>query len=72
MDQLDGALSAKEVSEILGVTPGRVRQFVHNGQLKGRKFGSLWVFSLADVQEFAKQDRPKVGRPKTKEETKHG
>jgi excisionase family DNA binding protein len=64
MGQLKDAISAKDAADLLGVTPGRIRQFALEGKLKGSKFAGLWVFSRADVEEFSKQKRPKAGRPK--------
>lgn len=54
------ALSA--AAERLGVHPSRVRQLVHEGQLRGQRIGSSWLVSASDVAERAER-RPLPGRP---------
>lgn len=58
-------LTTEEVADELGVTPGRVRQFVTEERLKPReKIGQVLFFDKIDVQKFATLPR-KTGRPKS-------
>lgn len=60
-------MTTKEVAEFLGVTDGRVRQFVIEGRLHPEKlFGHLLAFHRSKIEEFANRER-KVGRPKTRD-----
>ncbi|HEX8289654.1 MAG TPA: helix-turn-helix domain-containing protein [Pyrinomonadaceae bacterium] len=58
---IEGFLTTKEVSEILGVSVGRVRQMVADGQLPATKIGRDNFIKEADLNLV--KDR-KVGRPK--------
>lgn len=58
-------LTSQEVATVLGVTDGRVRQFVTEGRLKPKKVGSQLFFSRPAVERFAQQKRI-TGRPKKK------
>lgn len=53
----DDLINVQEVADILDVTVGRVRQLASTGALKGKRFGGpdrgMWVFRLADVEQFA-------------------
>lgn len=58
-------LTTEDVAEVLGVTPGRVRQFVVDGRLKPeKKIGQVLFFDAEKVAEFAEKPR-NVGRPKS-------
>jgi len=58
-------LTTEDVAEKLGVTPGRVRQFVVAGRLEpDKKIGQVLFFDAEKVAEFAEKPR-NVGRPKT-------
>jgi excisionase family DNA binding protein len=58
---IEGYLSTKEVAEKLGVTVGRVRQMVADGQLPATKIGRDNFIKETDLKLV--KDR-KVGRPK--------
>ncbi len=58
---LEDFLSTKEVSEKLGVSVGRVRQMVADGQLPATKIGRDNFIKETDLELV--KDR-KVGRPK--------
>lgn len=59
-------LTCAEVAQALGVTPGRVRQFVVDSRLPvERKVGKSLLFSPRSVAAFARKKRPS-GRPKRK------
>lgn len=58
---LNGLLSTKEVSEKLGVSVGRVRQMVADGQLPATKIGRDNFIKETDLKLV--KDR-KVGRPR--------
>lgn len=58
-------LTTEEVADELGVTPGRVRQFVVEDRLKPKqKIGQVLFFDRDEVQNFAELPR-KTGRPKS-------
>ncbi len=57
-------LTTDEVAEILGITPGRVRQIVVDGRLvPDEKIGNANLFTRENIDNFAKLER-KNGRPK--------
>lgn len=58
---LKGYLTTKEVAEKLGVTVGRVRQMIADGQLPAEKIGRDNFIKETDLKLV--KDR-KVGRPK--------
>lgn len=52
-------VSIKEAAEIIGVTEGRVRQFISRDQLPSIQIGKrLRMLPLEDVKSFAESDRP--------------
>ena len=60
---MDGMLTTEEAAERLGVTTGRVRQMIVNGQLPTQKFGHVHMIKESDLKLVA--DR-KPGRPAKK------
>ncbi|CAN5574312.1 hypothetical protein BH20ACI4_BH20ACI4_27880 [soil metagenome] len=57
-------LTTKETAEKLGVSTGRVRQMVMNGQLPAEKFGRDLMINESDIKEVSNR---KTGRPKKAE-----
>lgn len=58
-------LTTRDVASRLGVTPGRVRQFVIESRLHvAKREGAMLFFRDSDVQEFEKIERT-TGRPKS-------
>ena len=57
---MNGLLTTQQAAERLGITPGRVRQMIINGQLPATKVGRDNFIREADLKLVA--DR-KVGRP---------
>ena len=57
-------ITTSEAAEILDVTPARVRQFVLDGRLSGRKFGRDLLLDESEVRKFAAKPRKITGRPK--------
>lgn len=61
--------TVNQAAEILKCTPGRVRQLIVQGRLKGERAGdaqtAAWLLYRKDVEAFAKQDRT-AGRPRKK------
>lgn len=56
-------LTTEDVAKKLGVTPGRVRQFVYEERLEfSEKIGQVLFFDPDKVDEFAEKPR-KTGRP---------
>lgn len=41
--------SVYEVSNFIGVTPVSIRNWIHAGKLKGRKFYGRWIISADEV-----------------------
>jgi excisionase family DNA binding protein len=63
---LENYLTTTEAAGLLGVTEGRVYQFVRDGRLTPAKLGKTLLFPSQDVIEFSRQERPR-GRPKNSE-----
>lgn len=56
--------TTEEVADYLGVTPGRVRQFVYESRLKvAQKIGQVLFFDQTEVRDFSQKPR-QIGRPK--------
>ncbi len=64
---LEGFLTTKEVAEKLGVSVGRVQQFIAEGRLPATKIGQTNLVKESDLKLV--QDR-KAGRPTKKEDKK--
>lgn len=58
--RMDFALTTKQAAEILGVTPGRVRQMVIDGVLQATHFGQNLAINAASV-EAAKSRKTRPG-----------
>lgn len=58
-------LTTDEVADELGVSPGRVHQFVTDGRLKiSQRLGNILLFDRKDVEKFG--EIPRIpGRPKS-------
>jgi excisionase family DNA binding protein len=68
MFPMNGLLTTQQVAEKLGVTAGRVRQMIIDGQLPATKMGRDNFIREADLKLVAER---KVGRPsKTAKKTK--
>jgi excisionase family DNA binding protein len=50
-------LTVEQAAEILGLSPGRVRQICQDGRL-GTKHGRDWLITRKEVAAFKKLDRP--------------
>lgn len=62
---MDQWVTTEEAARIIGVSTGRIRQFVQEGRLTPReKTDSDHYFKRADVEAFAKKKRERTGRPK--------
>ena len=61
---LEGFLTTKEVAEKIGVSVGRVQQFIAEGRLPATKIGQTNLVKESDLKLV--QDR-KTGRPRKKE-----
>jgi excisionase family DNA binding protein len=59
-------IDVKAAARLLGVTPGRVRQYIEGGALPAERLGDrAWMLKRADVEVFK---RPPMGRPPNKED----
>lgn len=57
-------LTTREVADLLGVSPARIRQFIQEGRLKSTKHGRDHLISQVDAETFADRGTKKPGRPK--------
>jgi excisionase family DNA binding protein len=64
MENLADRVTTKEAARILGVSDGRVRQMVLNGQLRAKRFGRALTLSRSEVESLRgrKAGRPKKGK----------
>lgn len=58
-------IAAGEAARIIGVTPSRFHQLRAKYDL-GRQIAGHWFFERAEIERFARREKPKGGRPKTK------
>lgn len=64
---MDNWLTTQQAADKLGVTQGRIRQMIVDGQLPTQKFGHVHMIKESDLKLV--EDRPKAGRPpKAKDE----
>jgi len=61
-------MDSRDVAEMLGVTPGRVRHLIAAGDLHPRRVGWVWVFTKSDVERYMER-RPPRGRPRKESKT---
>ncbi|GEM_PF-3270865 len=52
---VDAWLTVRRVADFLDITPDRVRFYVREGYLDGRKFGNAWRISQSSLSEFLKK-----------------
>ena len=67
--KLGDYVTSAQAARKLGVTMSRIRQFVMDGRLKSykpEKGRRDHMFKLADIKQFATQDREITGRPPEK------
>jgi excisionase family DNA binding protein len=60
-------LTTKEVADILGVSTGRVRQWLADGDLPSEKVGGVHLISRAAIEPFRHRKTtpgPQKGRPR--------
>ena len=50
-------LTLSEAAARLGVTAATLRWQIHNGKLKARKVGPLWVVSEKEVERYGRESR---------------
>lgn len=67
MAQLEGYLTVKEAGEKLGVSGGRIRQFIAEGRLESLKLGQMRVIRESDLESVKERI---AGRPKKSESKK--
>lgn len=61
---MDQWVTTEEAASIIGVSTGRVRQYVQDGRLTPReKTDSDHYFRRSQVEALAKQPRERTGRP---------
>lgn len=67
-------LTTKETAQKLGVSTGRIRQMVMNGQLPAEKFGRDLMIKEIDIKavENRKTGRPSINKIEDKAEKKNG
>lgn len=60
--ELHEILSLAEAAELAGVSPGRLRQVIEDGRLRGKKIGNSWAILARDLDAFMGKSRG-AGRP---------
>lgn len=65
MSDLSSFLTTNEASQLLAVTPSRVRQLILEGTLEATKIGRDLFVHEASVKAFLEHGRRQRGRPKT-------
>jgi excisionase family DNA binding protein len=55
-------LTVSEAAYKLGVTPGRVRNMIHDGILPAQKLGRNWILAEGDIDK-RRASQPHAGRP---------
>jgi excisionase family DNA binding protein len=62
---LDSLLNVEEAAVLIGVTTGRVRQMLRDGEMKGRKANErAWMVEKKEVDRVAAEEN-KTGRPRS-------
>ena len=64
MSNFDDWITAKQASEIIGVTDHQVRYLIRQGKLEAKKFGWAWMINRQSAEDYARTDRkpgPKSG-----------
>ncbi len=56
--------SVREAARALGVSRGRIHQFVCEGRLRGERIGNVVVFRESEIERFRRIPR-NPGRPKS-------
>lgn len=62
MAELHEILSLAEAADQAGVTPGRLRQVIEDGRLRGKKIGNSWAILARDLDAYMGK-RQGAGRP---------
>lgn len=57
--------SMREAAQRLGLSKGRIHQFITEGRLRSERIGNILVIPESELERFAAQER-KPGRPKSK------
>ena len=61
-------LTTKEAAAIIGVTVGRISQLRRSGELRSIQVDNrTWLIPRGEAERMAKDERPKVGRPRSSE-----
>ena len=55
-------LTVNEAAKRLGVTPGRIRQFICRGQLPSIKFGWVRAIAKSDIDQFIRKRNERARR----------
>lgn len=61
---MPNGITVEHAAEIIGITPGRVRQMLRANELRGEKFSErAWIVDRKSAQKLAKVSHS-VGRPR--------
>jgi excisionase family DNA binding protein len=55
------AFSVKEVSNLIGLSPGKIRKMIRQGELRGVKLGKRVVISKSAIEELL-EEAPKCAK----------
>ena len=62
-------VNATQAAKALGISTDRISILIRQGRLKAERIGYTWLIHRSDLEEFAKQSRPrgwKKSRPRKK------
>lgn len=59
-DDVDKYVTVLEAAEIIGMTTSRVRQALRQNEMRGRKFGKVWMVKKTEAIRF-RDDNPDEG-----------
>jgi len=64
MQDIKAVLTSEQASQILNVTPARVRQLVYEGKLEGIQRAGTWFFAPEAIEAARNRPKSKGGRGK--------
>ena len=60
---MDLELTTREVADLLGLSPGRVRQFICTGRIRSRKIGNTRLIRVEEIHALtAERSKTKTAR----------
>ena len=53
------AFTVEDFSREIGVLPATVEKWLDDGRLKGRKFGSMWLITVSELEKITHPESEK-------------